>query len=192
MSRLWLVLMGTIGVLSASGSYAQSSVAVSVEQPSSVERQGASFALSGRLAVRDATRSSHVVIEWEHQNQRDDIVFLSPLGSTLAVLHSDSVGAVLETADQQVRTGSSLSELATQLLGMALPIDELITWVQGRASSDANVLEQHPSGRVRKFAESGWIVEWHRFVSDKADARPELLEVSRGDINVRLRIDQWN
>lgn len=133
------------------------------------------FSLTGRLSIRQEGKSYHVGIQWQHDADHDSIFLTGPLGQGLAELESDARGARLTTSDQKTATAATADELARELLGFDLPLSALPAWVLGRPQTVAE-----------------WQVNVLRRESDADDALPALLELKWGeDLNVRLKIDEW-
>lgn len=87
----------------------------------------------------------------------------------------DGGGARLLTSDRQEIRANDWEELAERLFGSRLPLNDLPAWIAGRAPPAA----------------SGWRVEYLEYQSNAPDALPVLIEASRRDIVVRLKINEW-
>jgi outer membrane lipoprotein LolB len=99
----------------------------------------------------------------------------TPLGQGVAELTRDPQGARLVTADRREVLAADWAGLAEQVFGTRLPLDSLPDWLSGR-----------PPTRL-----SGWRVEYLEYQSDAADALPTLIEATRGDIGLRLKVSEW-
>lgn len=152
--------------------------------------QAEAFGLEGRLAVRDAERSAHLALQWQHAGWRDDMVFISPLGSVMGVLQRDGAAVRLVDAERRVWQESSPERLAERMFGFRVPVHALAEWIQGVVPADVRILERDRQGRVRKFADDGWIIEFLQR-EEGPGGRPMLLEAYWGEIRVRLKIDRW-
>jgi len=138
------------------------------------ELQG--FLLEGRIAVsRDRVRH-HANISWRHEPQRDEIFLTTPLGQGVAELYRDGSGARLVTADRQVTEAADWQDLATQVFGERLPLAGLPAWLAGRPPEAA----------------AGWRVDYLDYGDAAPDALPTLIELHRGDLVIRIRVDQWS
>jgi outer membrane lipoprotein LolB len=133
-----------------------------------------SFALSGRLSLRQGEMRHHVGISWRHEAARDEIFVSGPLGQGLAELTRDATGARLLTADRKVVTAPDWESLAERALGARLPLSNLPRWVAAVPP-------------VATFDADGWHID----VREVADGRPALIELRRDDIEAVLRIDGW-
>ncbi len=151
------------------------------------------FSLSGRVAVRNGEQSFTARIEWRHGGDGSDRILLtSPLGQGLAELNADAAGAHLETADRQSFSAPDLEGLSEQVFGAALPLASLPRWVVGQVWNAVEALQKDGRGRPQSFSDRGWRVAYLHYEADTADALPALIQLRRDDLDVKLRIDQWN
>jgi outer membrane lipoprotein LolB len=147
-------------------------VAPVVRSPRPVEM----FALDARIAVRQGEAHHYANIAWQHDARRDSILVTTPLGQGVAELSRDETGARLVTADRREIAAPDWEGLAERVLGARLPLNDMPQWLVGRPPA--------PS--------SGWQVEYLDYQSEAPDALPTLIELRRDDIEVRLKIDEWN
>lgn len=132
------------------------------------------FELDGRIVVRESQSQHYGNISWRHDAQGDQILLTTPLGQGVAELSRDARGARLVTADQREFTAANWEGLAEQVFGIILPLNDLPNWLSGHAP-----------------ASSSWRVDYLEYQSDAADALPILIEVKRGDIELRLKVSEW-
>lgn len=133
-----------------------------------------SFALEGRLSVRQGETRHHVGISWRHEPAHDEIFLTGPLGQGLAQLSRDAGGARLLTADRQAIDAADWESLAERALGARLPLSNLPCWLAA--------VPPQPTFQV-----DGWRID----VIEVAAGRPSLIELRRDDIEARLKIDSW-
>lgn len=93
----------------------------------------------------------------------------------MAELTRDLGGAKLVTADRREVRAVDWAGLAEQVFGTRLPLDDLPDWLSGRRPAPA----------------SGWRVDYLEYQSDAVDALPTLIEATRGDIGLRLKVSEW-
>jgi outer membrane lipoprotein LolB len=134
------------------------------------------FELTGRVSVRQGENRYHANIAWRHDAAGDEILLTTPLGQGVAQLTRDSGGARLVTADRREWQAADWESLAERLFGVRLPLDDLPSWLAGRAP----------------VAGGGWRVEYLDYQSGAPAALPTLLEVKRDDIELRLKVDEWS
>ncbi len=149
------------------------------------------YSLDGRIAVRDGERSHAANLFWRHAAVRDEMLFTTPLGQGLAELTRDEAGARLRLADRREFAAADWDELASQLFGLALPLSALPRWLVGNVPASVAPLELDPQGRPRRVRSDGWRIDYLEYESPAADALPTLIELRRDDIEVRLKIDEW-
>jgi outer membrane lipoprotein LolB len=133
------------------------------------------FELDGRIVVRQSQSQHYGNISWRHDAQGDQILLTTPLGQGVAELSRDSHGARLVTANHREFTAADWEGLTEQVFGTALPLNDLPKWLSGHAP----------------VSSSGWRVDYLEYQSDAADALPTLIEVKRGDIELRLKVSEW-
>lgn len=138
-------------------------------------RKLSQFELAGRIVVWGNATRHYVNIVWRHDPRQDEILLTTPLGQGIAQLARDEHGARLVTADHRQIAADGWEGLAEQALGIRLPLNDLPDWLSGQAPAPT----------------SGWHVEYREYQSDAADALPTLIEATRGDIGLRLKITEW-
>lgn len=148
------------------------------------------FQLEGRVSVRNGDTAQHAGLVWQHGVVNDHIELSGPLGQHAAFLDRDAAGARLETSAHEVLTAADWGGLAERVLGAALPLDNMARWVTGVVEMDAKIVLD-PQGRPLQADVSGWRIKYLRYESEDALALPVLIDMQRDDINVRLKVDQW-
>lgn len=151
------------------------------------------FQLIGRVAVKSAEQSFSARIDWRHgADGSEHMLVNTPLGQGLAELTADRSGARLETADRQSYAAPDLDALSEQAFGARLPLVKLPYWAIGKVAAAAADLVLDEQGRVRRFAEQGWQVAYLAYESEAPAALPTLIQVRRDDLELRLKVDEWN
>jgi outer membrane lipoprotein LolB len=133
------------------------------------------FEFDGRIVVSENQSRHYANISWRHDAKRDEILLTTPLGQGVAELTRDARGARLVTADHKEYFADDWEGLAEKVFGTRLPLNDLPAWLAGRAPSSA----------------SGWHVAYPEYQSDAANALPTLIELGRGDIELRIKISEW-
>lgn len=135
----------------------------------------AAFEIDGRISIRVGEERHVANIAWRHAAELDEVLLTTPLGQGLAELRRDGGGARLLTSDRRELRADDWEDLSERLFGSRLPLNDLPAWIAGHAP---------PAG-------SGWQVEYLDYQSRAPDALPVLIDARRGDIGVRLRINDW-
>lgn len=148
------------------------------------------FSLEARFSVTGDGGRHSGRLSWRHVNGRDELQLSSPFGQVLAEIQLDRQKARLVTSDQRVFEAPDAQQLTREVLGYALPIQQLSDWVLGRQASGGQV-KLDALGRPLQIDEGGWLITYE-YDQDTADAVPGMLAVSRpGGPDLRLRIEEW-
>lgn len=138
------------------------------------------FFASGRLSLRQGDRRDFLKFDWHHAPGRDSLLLLSPLGQGVAELVRDSSGARLMRAGEIPVVAPDIDTLILQILGTAVPLDELGHWLSGRRGISGNA--------------AGWRISVVQTTSHPVVAQgrlPRRLEAIRDDVALTLIVDEW-
>jgi outer membrane lipoprotein LolB len=149
------------------------------------------FVLDGRMSATDGRQAASGRMEWEHAAQTDRLTLLSPLGQIVARLDSGPDGARLTSADGTQREASSADALLPEVLGIEVPSARLPRWLQGAPDAGAQVRQRDGAGRPLLVIDQGWRIDYLDYASERPDALPARLDISRGEARIRLIIDSW-
>jgi outer membrane lipoprotein LolB len=148
------------------------------------------YSLEGRVSVKRGTQANQAGISWQHGATSDDIELSGPLGQKAARLSRDASGARLETSAHEKYAAADWNGLSERVLAVALPLDNMALWVTGTFGA-GSVVERDASGRPLHALENGWQIDYPVYESSLPNALPALIDLRRGDIHVRLKIDLW-
>lgn len=149
------------------------------------------FALNGRVAILQGTRSNTVRMAWEHNGNNDAIGFATPLGSLLAELQRTSQGAVWLTADGERYEARSADRLITRLTDAPVPVDALTLWITGRLTANAGNVIRDPADRLVSANDQGWAVRITAYESELPNALPRSLEVEYPGLRLKIIVEEW-
>ncbi len=145
----------------------------------------AHFELKGRISVRVNDRIDSGQLRWLRGAAEERMDLYSPLGSQLAeVVQRKGEGARMRR-DGEVSEAASIDELASKLLGVSLGTQRVASWVQGVGLADGRTVEQTLANGER------WMVTAERFQAVAPYRFVGRLSAVRGDVTVRLVIDEW-
>ena len=147
------------------------------------------FSLIGRISVRVGDKLDSGKIQWRRALDEERIGLYSPLGSQVAELVLDKAKSIVTLRQgAETTTAGSVGELTQSMLGTPLDLDLLNAWVQGvglveNQATDVN-LANGEKWRVtaERFNVAG-LGGNYRFASR--------VTATRGDVVVRLVIDEW-
>lgn len=148
--------------------------------------------LTGRISLTQGDSGWHAGVDWAEQADSFRLRLSGPLGQGGFLLTGNAEGVLLRDSSQRVYAAADTGALLKQVTGWVLPVAGLRYWVRGIPGPDADFeAEVDPAGRLERLIQDGWTIRYTRFHT-AADGRwPARLGLVRGDISVRLIIDQW-
>jgi outer membrane lipoprotein LolB len=146
------------------------------------------YSLSGRISVRQGEVRYAAHIDWQHDASHDEILLSTPLGQGIAELTRDAAGARLVTAERREFAATDWEALSVRVFGFALPLTSLPRWLVADAPGGA---ARDAAGRPQHFSADGWTVDYRDYEGEAAYALPQLIEIRSDDVEVRLKIDEW-
>jgi outer membrane lipoprotein LolB len=149
------------------------------------------FSLVGRAAVRSSERAEVLRVEWKHLAGVDALNLSTSLGQTVAEIELAPGRAKAVLGDGRTLEEQDDAALARSLLGTPIPLRRLAAWVRGKAL-DGHAVERDAQGRVRQLNDEGWLVAYSGYGDAEAgDELPTLIDARKGELGVRLKIEQW-
>lgn len=147
------------------------------------------FSIVGRVAVRYGDEAASGRVAWRHGAATDDLLISSPLGQGIAeITRRDGVYTLVTGKDERF-SAADPERLTEQVLGWALPLGGLPDWVQGRAQPGSSAEPRYHGGRLAELRQLGWTIEYSGY--DENGRLPTRMRLTRGDIDIRLAIDEW-
>jgi outer membrane lipoprotein LolB len=140
--------------------------------------------------VRKGDSRYSASVSWQHGRNGDSLLLSGPLGQGLAELVRDGNGARLTLSDHRQYAADSLDELSAKVFGFPLPLSGMAHWVVGSAPQ-GTVEGRDAQGRPQRLAADGWAIDLLAWETDSGDALPNLVELRRDDLEVRLKILDW-
>lgn len=149
------------------------------------------FSLNGRVAVKLDDRGYTASLRWRHSAMRDSLRLLSPLGSVIGEIETDSDGATLTTGDKKVYRSNDVQSLTREVLGWELPLAGLRYWVIGRADPEAPVQAQSrdDNERLKTLMQNDWRIAYVEYFGDSA--MPARLSLAYERLSLRLIVEHW-
>lgn len=150
------------------------------------------WAFHGRVSITRGDEGWHAGLQWLEQAGQYELKVAGPLGQGAFEMQGGPDAVVLEDASGQVFSARDADSLVIQVTGWELPVAGLRYWVRGLAVPGVEAsLQRDTLGRVTSLRQSGWIIVYDRFQDVAGLDWPGRLKLARGDISVRLVIDQW-
>lgn len=151
----------------------------------------------GRLSLKldahggEAARGASMAFVLQGTPERGSLDLSTPLGTQMAAVTWDAQQAVMQTAEGRTPY-ASLDHLTRDLLGEALPLRAMMSWLQGRPDPAQPWQPEGgptagPTTEVERFQQAGWQVDLQGRAMGLIEARRESDAHRRGaQIKVRL------
>lgn len=174
--------------------------AIDTEQSWRVRQQALSaldaWSLSGRIAIQTPTEGWHASLSWEQQGESYAIRLSSPLGQGALQLNGNPSVVTLRTSSGE-DSAQDAETLLERQLGWRVPVSGLRYWVLGLP--DPNMSLEHRElddlGRLVRIRQSGWDIEFRRYVSAGSVELPDKLFLNNANtephLEVRLVAGRW-
>jgi outer membrane lipoprotein LolB len=156
--------------------------------------ESANFGLIGRVSVKDEKQGFSGGIHWQHTDTGDQILLLSPLGQAVAQIQRNPEGIRLTTSEQKIYYAADVEGLTEQVLGWHLPLVGLQYWVQSMNSPTTTAtVDWSSNGRIVAIRQDDWEITYSSYFPSEQlqTARPRVLVLNRGELRIKLVIDQW-
>lgn len=154
----------------------------------------ASFDSAGRLSARHGNDGVAVHFTWTHAPGNDVFDVATPLGQTVARLRGDAAGIFVERPGEAPMQYPDWNALTQSVIGVALPVDGLVSWLQGAPSpASASDIERDSAGRPLVLRQQGWEIVYS-YAGDAAAAPPARLIMrypASEPIEVRIVVDRF-
>lgn len=153
------------------------------------------FTVDARFALRleapaGGGQSASGRLNWRHDASGDLLLLATPLGQGIAELESNAAGAVLRLANGETRQAADAGKLLGESLGYVLPVAQLPAWLLGRPGVSGQLIPD-AQGRPGQLREAGWLIEY-TYDDEAATSLPSRLLIQRpGELELRLRIEEW-
>jgi outer membrane lipoprotein LolB len=150
------------------------------------------WGLSGRISVTQREKGWHASLRWEQTPQGFSIDITNPLGQTVAQIRGDAAGVAAQTSDGRSLSAGDPDDLVEEAVGLRIPVGGLRYWVKGLpAPAKPGTLFGDGQSRLTRLEQSGWTIEYPRYVRVSTLDLPALIHARQDDLEVRVVVDQW-
>jgi outer membrane lipoprotein LolB len=148
-----------------------------------------SWTLNGRAAVAAGTQGWQASLDWRQDDASSELHLAGPLGIGAQVITQTPSGISINGA---APSDAALSQLQDRL-GFALPIEELRFWLLGVPDPGGTFeLTRNGQDRAQHLSQSGWSVDYDRYMAAGGDVLPARIVLTREDVRVRVVVDHWD
>jgi outer membrane lipoprotein LolB len=158
------------------------------DQRLAVLQHASGWQLDGRAAVAVGTQGWQASLNWHQDGAAAEVHLAGPLGVGAMVLRNGPDGLSLNGAPPSDAVVAQLQER----LGFELPLDDLRYWLLGVPDPDSDFdLNRNGDDRAQRLTQSGWTVDYERYMPAGGDLLPARLVLSRDGVRVRIAVDHW-
>ncbi|MHA1568950.1 MAG: lipoprotein insertase outer membrane protein LolB [Alphaproteobacteria bacterium] len=150
--------------------------------------------LAGRVAVIREPEAWHLKVRWQHTPAGYEILLAGPFGSGRVKLTGYDGRVVLQDAEHRRYTARDPESLLYEQTGVYMPVNGLRYWIRGLPDPQKNRVSATKFdawGRLAELRQGDWLIRYEEYVTVEGMTLPRLLEISRGDLEVRVVVDRW-
>ncbi|MEX3592910.1 MAG: lipoprotein insertase outer membrane protein LolB [Burkholderia sp.] len=157
----------------------------------------ATHAYTGRFAVRyddrlGKTQNVYGNFAWQETGNAITLELRSPLGQTLAIVHSSPQNASLEIPGRAPHDATNISQLMRATLGFVLPLNGLRYWMLPQPSpyTPADVVRESGT-QIKQIRQDGWTIDYLAYADVPATSVKRLnLTHEYPPLNIKLVLDR--
>jgi len=148
------------------------------------------FNLSGRISSNAAAVPS-ARLNWRQTGPSFEALLSGPFGAGAVSISGTPEDVLLRNSQETVRTAQPEAWLRERV-GWSLPVRSLRYWVLG-LPAPGDYVQQVWDDRQRLgvLVQSGWTLKFEQYQLVERWELPRLLVLERGDLRVKLLIDEW-
>ena len=154
----------------------------------------ASFDVTGRLSARRGSDGVAAHFAWSHVPGGDRVDVATPTGQVIARMRGDAAGVRVERPNEPPAAFPDWDAVTRDVLGVAIPVDGLASWIQGAAAAGADYgVERDGAGRPLVLRQRGWEIVY-AYADAPPPVRPSRLVMrypDREPVEVRIVVDRW-
>lgn len=173
-----------------------------VRMPSADTAQAAVGRWSGRMALKleafgqEPAQGVNLAFDLQGHAQAGQLDLSTPLGTLIAQVRWQSAGAVLTTPEGQ-QSYDSLDALTQRVLGEPLPVQAILSWLDGRpapqlpwlASPESSANSEPADSTPVRFTQANWLVDLSALPEGLLTARRQGNDAQRG-ASLKLRLER--
>lgn len=153
--------------------------------------------LKSKVALRFRDENASFGLNWAQKAVQQYVMQITnPVtGGLVAKLSRDRSGVSLLADDGKTYRDSDEERLLQRQAGIGLPLKGMQYWVRGLTSPiyKTDMLTLDSLGRPQSISQAGWNINYSRYLSNKANAMPSKVVITRTKDNVYLKMiaKQW-
>ncbi len=150
------------------------------------------WSLNSKVALRFRQDNWSFGLNWVQRAPQDYVMQITnPLtGGLVAKLSRNKSGVSLLSDDGETYRDSNEERLLQRQAGIVLPLKGMQYWIRGLAlpkdKIEKLVLDNY--GRPLSIQQAGWKIDYSRYLSNKSNALPRKIVITRARDNVYLKV----
>jgi outer membrane lipoprotein LolB len=149
----------------------------------------------GKFAYITANKTTAANFAWYQRTPNDyRLLLTTPFGNRIIELNVAPNLTQLTDDKNQIHINSDAQALIYQLTGMEIPLNNLRQWLIGLPGESSDfLLDKNYRINHLNFTENGanWQVKYLSYKDDSQPALPSNLELTQGDLKIKIRISDW-
>lgn len=155
------------------------------------DAQEGDWQIEGKLGLSHEGQNHKANIRWKSRGQDYELLLFGPFGSGKVSIHRNSKRVELVDGRDR-RQAANAEELLYDTTGFYMPVSLLQSWVLGRPALNLPFTAlSTKDGRLARFEQAGWVIDYARLASVNNTTLPEKILVSRDDTKLTLIIKRW-
>lgn len=152
--------------------------------------------LRARAAIRTADDSGTISIYWQQQHSDYNLKMIAPFGRGSMLLEQKEHKVSLQDAKGEILSGKSAAGLIWMRTGWEVPVDELKSWVLGKAvDTDNPSIVVNSDGSIQSMRHQKWQINYlaYKKVSFKGETLllPSYIVLKSAHLQLKMRIHSW-
>lgn len=148
--------------------------------------------LRGKLGYRGPGANGSAWLTWQQDDDYFDLTLTGPMGAGATRISGNAQLAMLSRGRDEVRANSA-SALTREVLGVALPLEELLWWAKGLPAPGSQPTMRFDGGLLIALEQAGWHLQFSRYVDVEGLHLPGRITGTdnHNGLSFTLVINQW-
>jgi outer membrane lipoprotein LolB len=147
----------------------------------------------------DGDKVYPVGISWSRQQAQFSMIIEAPFGQGVIRIKSNPSTDTdkrfkLTLADGKYRLGPTPEALLTELLGWAIPVSGLKSWVKGSPQPETDyTYELYGEGRLKSMRQDGWLINYLAYFPSEEQTLPlpKRIYLKHKNLGIKIVIERW-
>jgi outer membrane lipoprotein LolB len=148
----------------------------------------------GRIAIRTETQGGTVNLDWKQTGDFSRVTLSAPLNQGVVELKGQpNLMMITDSSGNQEITHDPQATIA-KLTGWQIPIAALPDWIRGIPHHANATFNLNAQGLLQTLHDSGWTIEYERYMPAAAATLPlpQKISVSKDNVVLKLIVDSWS